>query len=382
MATLKSQESVVNRSRTILITTGFLFGLSVWSRSEGVTSSFATVQGFGAKTKGGIGQPVVHVTNLGDSGPGSLRDAVSKGNRTIVFDIAGEIIVSSKYIQVTGAYLTIDGASAPAPGITIKNGGLEISGKRGAHDVMVRGVRIRNAPRDGIQIADGAYNVVVDQVSIHGSGDGNLDISHGSRDVTVSWNIFAEPVSRKTMLIKNNPSRITLHHNIFVKGQTRNPQVSIDQASNPATDVTLDMWNNLVFDWGAGYGTLVRSSARASIVNNFYSSNGGDKEDALIVCGGADINPKHARECSGETRNRARAYVRGNFSADDLTRDINAAGNEARPFPKSFAPTQDACTAAHDALANAGVRPLDSMDRHLLSLITLPSCPKAERQAQ
>ena len=88
-------------------------------------------------------------------------------------------------------------------------------------------------PADGIQIAWEAYNVLIDHVSIHGSGDGNLDISQGSRDVTASWSVFAEPVSRKTMLIKNNPSRITLHHNIFVKGQTRNPQVSIDNAGKP-----------------------------------------------------------------------------------------------------------------------------------------------------
>ena len=185
----------------------------------------------------------------------------------------------------------------PPPGITIKNGGLRIWGKRGAHDVIVRGIRIRNAAADGIQIAWEAYNILIDHVSIHGSGDGNLDISQGSRDVTASWSVFAEPVSRKTMLIKNNPARITLHHNVFVKGQTRNPQVSIDNAGNPATDTTLDMWNNVVFDWGVGYGTLIRNGARANIINNFYSSNGGDKDDGLIVCSGGNRNPKHAREC-------------------------------------------------------------------------------------
>ena len=164
-----------------------------------VTYAGTTYQGFGTTTPGGSGGTVVRVTNLNDSGPGSFRDAVSKGNRTVVFDVGGEILVANKYIEVLGAFLTIDGSTATSPGITLKNGGLRLWGKKGAHDVIVREIRIRNAATDGIQIAWEAYNVLIDHVSIHGSGDGNLDISQGSRDVTVSWSVFAEPVSRKTM---------------------------------------------------------------------------------------------------------------------------------------------------------------------------------------
>ena len=374
----------MNRSKkNLCATASFFFALALSIDSKGASSPFPAIQGFGAKTRGGESQAMVRVTNLNDAGPGSLREAVSRGNRTVVFDVAGEIMVGNKYIEVLGAFVTIDGSTAPPPGITIKNGGIRIAGNKGAHDVIVRAIRIRNAPADGVQIFSAAYNVVVDHVAIHGSGDGNLDITNGSRDVTVSWSIFAEPLSRKSMLIKNNPARITLHHNIFVKGQTRNPQVSIDQAVTAGSDITLDMWNNLIFDWGAGYGTLIRNRARASIVNNFYSSNGGDKEDALIICSGAEVNPKHARECSGgDTRNHARVYLRGNFSADNPSRDINAVGNEVNPFPASYSPTQDACAAAQDAFANAGVRPLDAIDRHALSGVRLASCSVPARRNQ
>src|SRR5882724_4915652 len=129
----------------------------------------ATYQGFGTRTVGGAGQPSYHVTNLNDSGPGSLRDAVSQGNRTVVFDVAGTIVLSDE-IVIRSASITIDGFTAPTPGpgITLKNHGLIIRGT-GGHDVIVRGIRIRNAAVDGIWITDAAYNVVIDHVSVQGS---------------------------------------------------------------------------------------------------------------------------------------------------------------------------------------------------------------------
>ena len=244
--------------------------------------------GFGATTPGGSEGAIVHVTNLNDSGPGSFREAVSQGNRTVVFDVGGEIVLSSA-IRVTGAFITIDGDSAPSPGITLRGAGLSLHGTKGAHDIIIRGLRIRDASslasNDGITIAYGAYNIVVDHVSIAGSTDGNIDITFDSHDVTVSWSILAG--SGKNMLIKYNPSRVTLHHNIFTENVTRSPEVRIDEAGTPATDTTLDMRNNLIWDWGNGYGTFVWYGPRANIVNNVYSSPGSlatDREEALIVC--------------------------------------------------------------------------------------------------
>ena len=144
--------------------------------SAGRAESDPVYQGFGATTPGGAGSTVVHVTNLNDSGPGSLREALSQGNRTVVFDVSGDIVLQD-YLYVRGAFITIDGFTAPAPGITLRNRGLVIRGSRGAHDVIVRGIRVRNSPLDGIQVSYGAYNVVIDHVSVHGSGDGNLDIT-------------------------------------------------------------------------------------------------------------------------------------------------------------------------------------------------------------
>lgn len=344
-----------SRRRIVKLSLLFVAAALAWHLSLNQTQAEAVFyQGFGATTPGGAGKPAVHVTNLNDSGPGSLRDAVSQGNRTVVFDVGGEIVLSN-YVYVTGAFITIDGSTAPPSGITLKNRGLIIRGSQGAHDIIIQGIRVRNSPQDGIQIAYGAYNVVIDHVSIHGSGDGNLDITENSHDVTVSNSILAEPKSGKSMLIKYNASRVTLHHNIFVKGLTRNPNVSIDNAGTPATDTTLDMRNNLVWDWGSGWGTFVHNGAWANIVNNFYSAPNGDAPDGLIV----DVAT-------------ARTYVQGNLNPQFS--GINTVGNEASPFPAPLVDSQDACTAASQALSGAGVRSLDALDQQYLTPISLTSC--------
>lgn len=62
-----------------------------------------------------------HVNSLLDSGTGTLRDALSQGARYIVFDVGGTIVITSD-LNITHSYTTIDGTTAPAPGITIQQG--------------------------------------------------------------------------------------------------------------------------------------------------------------------------------------------------------------------------------------------------------------------
>ena len=322
-------------------------------------------EGFGAATAGGANGGIYRVTTLADDGPGSLRDAVSQGDRTVVFDVAGQIALAGT-IFVEGANVTIDGTTAPAPGITLSRGGLAIRGSHGAHDVIVKSLRIRESPGDGIQIAFGASNVVIEGVSIAHSVDGNIDIS-GSSDVSVCWSLLAEPFSH-TMAVRDSSSRVTLHDNLIVGSLTRSPGGYRDELGPPATDTTHDMRNNLILNWENGYGTAIHHGAVANVVNNLYYSPNSLPEDqasALIVCTG---------DCNDDPSSAASAYVAGNRSGTPLPFDINTATTATEPFAAPAVTTGSACNVAHQVVGEAGMRPLDAVDeRQMTFFVRLPS---------
>ena len=82
---------------------------------------------------------VLFVTNLSDSGPGSLREAVeAKGPRTVIFRVGG--VIETKGLVIREPYITIAGQTAPGDGICINK--TESSGDAfalsGTHDVIIR----------------------------------------------------------------------------------------------------------------------------------------------------------------------------------------------------------------------------------------------------
>ena len=340
--------------------------------STGTTRRFVTLnvlgaespQGFGAGTRGGADGAVFHVTTLEDNGddaspvPGSLRDAVSQRNRHIVFDVAGTIVLQT-FLWVQADHVTIDGFTAPAPGITLTRFGIIIRGNRGAHDVVVRGLRIRDIAEshladsqwDGIQVSNGAFNILVDHVSVAGADDGSIDITTAAHDVTVRWSIVGPSRSGKNMLVKYGVSRVTLHHNVFLGTGTRNPQIENDEAWTPATQLMVDMRNNVVWDFNVG--TLVAKGATANVVSNYYSQ----ATHALVV------------------QTRGRAHAEGNAVHASLV-DVNGPGTEPTAFPAPAVPTSDALQAACEVHGGAGARPLDDFDHALLAPLAQAGLPE------
>lgn len=130
------------------------------------------LSGFGFRTRGGAGRPVHTVTPLADSGPGSLRDALSKADRdggTIRFAVGGR---DRAPLGAGPNRVTIDGSSAPAPGITLlgERAGAGGTGVLNLYhgNVIVRGLRIRNAMNDGIHIVPRRSEAIANVVVWHG----------------------------------------------------------------------------------------------------------------------------------------------------------------------------------------------------------------------
>jgi len=338
-------------------------GAVLWSAGEQAAEA-APYQGFGATTPGGTGQATVHVTTLADAGPGSLREALAEGNRTIVFDVEGTITLS-KAIVVRGAFITIDGFTVPQPittGITLAGAGLRLSGEDNAHDIIVQGLRIRDPSGDGITIRDSAYNIVIDHVSIQGASDDAFDVTRNASDVTIQWSILAEsiPTHNFVSLVEYQELRVTFHHNLFVRGQSRHPQSGWDASlTTTPPDTVTDIRNNLIWDF-LEYGTQVRNNSTANVVRNlYYSSMQSDAKRALRVANGGKV------------------YARGNYSLNGA--NIDGQGNRQQPFLAVPVDTTDACTAAQQVVGMAGMRPLDAIDQQYLSAITLPSSPCGEK---
>jgi hypothetical protein len=249
-------------------------------------------EGYGFVTRGGAGGDIYHVTTLADSGQGSLREGILSrtGPRTIVFDVGGTITLATSLV-INRPYLTIDGATAPAPGITLTKA---VDSTQfviaGTHDIILRHLRFLGLYLRGAQAGnndtaflaiDGdsnpdhiARNIVVDHVTVQNATDAGLDIWGEVSDVTVSWCLIANSFHPSTVSHYPAPfqtrRRISMHHNVWARNGERNPQLRADVAD-------FDYVNNIVYDWGygigGGYGVRIRNDAGEPKVNGNFVNN-------------------------------------------------------------------------------------------------------------
>jgi pectate lyase len=233
-------------------------------------------EGFGAITQGGEGGWIITVTNLADSGPGSLREALSSREaRIIQFGVDGTIELGSR-IRVSSGNVTIDGSTAPGDGITLLNHGIQFVGD--CDDIIIRHIRIRvlTGGESGDCLlfwgTDGGAveRVVVDHCSLMWATDEVVNTWGKTRDITFQWTIIAEGQSEADhpkgfhsmgWLSGDQSDGITIHHCLFAHNGDRNPKIQ---------GGLYDLVNNVIYNWSNHNATKIGGGARANVVNNYY----------------------------------------------------------------------------------------------------------------
>ncbi|MBP6899354.1 MAG: hypothetical protein KBC73_04640 [Burkholderiaceae bacterium] len=276
-----------------------------WKASDGARDTglvaFPGAEGAGRYALGGRGGRVIFVSNLADSGPGSLRAAVeAEGPRTVVFEVSGTIALKTPLVVKHGR-LTLAGQTAPGDGITLRDQPFEIA----ADDVVVRFLRSRLGDESGVDgdaigIVSGR-RIVIDHVSASWSTDEVLSVSarfdrpERSFDaVSVQWSLICESLDANrvkapqkhgfgTLLRAGRGARVSFQHNLWAHHNDRMPRPGNWHGPDIDPDGGLfDFRNNVFYDWGrerAGYNLDTATRSTYSFVNNAYrrgpSSRGG-----------------------------------------------------------------------------------------------------------
>ncbi len=223
--------------------------------------AFPGAQGWGRFATGGRTGKVYHVTNLNDSGTGSLRDAVSQPNRIVVFDVAGVINISSRIVFSKNLYVA--GQTAPGEGITVYGNGVSFSG---ADNIIVRHMRFRmgtggDSGKDCAGIANGK-NMIFDHCSFAWGRDETFSISWDSKgsmptDITISNSIVGQGLLTHSAGGLMQSDNITLYRNFYCDNSTRNNKIKgINQYVN-----------NIVYNWKNGCYIMGGGSEGESFCN-------------------------------------------------------------------------------------------------------------------
>jgi len=278
--------------------------------------AFPGAQGAGQWATGGRGGKVIAVTNLNDSGPGSLRDAVEQeGPRIIVFRVSGTIELMSD-LEINNPDITIEGQTAPGDGICLKDGQLSIV----TENVIIRYIRVRlgnhAGAKDAIHI-ENANNVIIDHCSASYSVDETLSVDNSDK-VTVQWCIIANSLTNSihekgahgfgSLLRGSNGQTYSFYHNLYANNSSRNPRPGNYASSDEdKKGLILDFRNNVIYNWGyrAGYNADKDAVSYYNFINNYYKKGPNSETDYAFV----------------ESSIGAKAYFRGNIMNGEMPSD-------------------------------------------------------------
>ncbi len=322
-------------------------------------------------------------------GPPPTRRGITgaRGPRTIVFDVAGIIDLTSP-LRGRVARLTLAGQTAPGDGVTTRGFQVELEG----NDVIVQRLRFRagdvrkrtSSRPDGFtedSLTVGGDDVIVDHVSASWGIDESLSTFSSRWDrLTVQHCIVAEGLHRTGLFHgeldpahaghsmgslfkpREGDSRMTIHHTLYAHNGNRNPAVGSYSATQT---ITADIRNNVIYDCrNMGYTSGDSRATRINYVGNYGILGPSSSSSSLS---------------SGSAANRVTLFQSGNRR--DLNRNGRIDGNDdawsafggeysraSTAFDLPPVTTQSAGEALTRVLAESGARPWsrDATDRRVV----------------
>jgi pectate lyase len=293
--------------------------LSSIQAEESNLSAFPGAEGFGKYAKGGRHGDVYHVTNLHDTGPGSLRYGIDTADnpRTIVFDVAGTVKLVEQIRMENKSCLTIAGQTAPGKGITIRDHGIVINNCR---DIVIRYLRLRLGDKnkggsagEDVMTVDYCDHIILDHLSLSWGIDGNSDY-RGNSNMTMQWLLYGEalhnsihPKGPHAMCtsLRDCHGNTTLHHNIYSTSRNRHPTIGGGSGRKGYAHVVVDFRNCVNYNW---QGPTNFGGMKINVVNNYYKPG---------PCSDPQDLPMQMKD--GDTT-KARGFMYGNYFEEMVER--------------------------------------------------------------
>jgi len=344
--------------------------------------AFPSAEGYGRFAKGGRGGRVIHVTNLNDSGPGSLRAAIDEtGPRTIVFDVSGVIELKSKLL-ITGTkgngFVTLAGHTAPGKGVVIKGWTF---GMIGGSDVVVRFIRTRigtssGETMDGMGMAS-AENSIFDHCSISWTIDEAFS-SRSANDITLQRTLISEALNQAGHRKYGDNAQHgycasiggdtgSFHHNLLAHCAGRNWSLAGGLGKSPFVYVgKIDIRNNVVYNWR--HRTTDGGAHEVNFVNNYYKP--GPSTEVLFALNAQNDGFPGTQRYYFEGN-----IMEGHWDESNQDKGKKATGEPrdydpwvSEPFFESYVTTQSASDAYENVLADVGanVPVLDDHDKRVI----------------
>ena len=303
--------------------------------------AFPGAQGGGAYSFGGRGGKVIVVTNLEDSGPGSLRDACEQGGaRIVVFNVAGIIRLKSPII-VRAPYITIAGQTAPGDGVCIAGESIWVN----THDVVVRHMRFRRGEtwvgrRDDSFGGNPVGNIMLDHLSTSWGLDENIsfyrhmfDPGDGSKEkklptvnVTIQNSISAQALDTYNHAFGSTlgGENCTFMRNLWANNAGRNPSIGWNG--------TFNFINNVVYNWVHRSADGGDYTALYNFINNYYKPGPLTPKNSSV--GHRILKPESGRSKLGYYV-FGRVYANGNIveGYPEITGDNWAGGIQVQSQP-------------------------------------------------